>query len=211
MNILNQMDEFRIAVLNFYKSDDAIKGLGGTSAHHRDVVINAIKDPLPLNTEYSSNKVPATQFWPQLVQGADSRFKDIVNAADPVFDMLHWKINENYIGIFPDRFFEHESFVEIIGPKGLLIADECRIGFLILGEDIYYPSHNHEATELYHTVSGTGKWWQDGETSTGEEELKTPGTAIYHEEWENHAMRTTEPLLNLWSWAGEIGSEAKAS
>ena len=96
MNILSQMDAFRIAVLNFYKSDDVIKGLGGTSAHHRDVVINAIKDPLPLNTEYSSHKVPATQFWPQLVQGADSRFKDIVNAADPVFDLLHWKINENY-------------------------------------------------------------------------------------------------------------------
>ena len=211
MNILSQMDAFRIAVLNFYKSDDVIKGLGGTSAHHRDVVINAIKDPLPLNTEYASNKVPATQFWPQLVDGADAKLKDIVNAAEPVFDLLHWKINENYIGIFPDRFFENESYVEIIGPKGLLITDDCRIGFLILGEDIYYPSHNHEATELYHTVSGTGKWWQDGETGSGEEELKAPGTAIYHEEWENHAMRTTEPLLNLWSWAGEIGAEAKAS
>ena len=211
MNLLQQLDDLRVAILNYYQSENVLKGVGGTAPKHVDIVVEAISNPLPLNTEHEANQVPATKFWPSLLGGVDHQFKEITSAADKVFDQLHWKINQNYIGIFPDRFFENESFVEIIGPKGLLLADDCRIGFLILGEDIYYPSHNHEATELYHTVSGTGAWWQDGPTGAGEEMLRAPGTAIYHEEWENHAMRTTEPLLNLWSWTGAIGAEAKAS
>jgi len=210
MNLLQQIDDLRLAILAFYQSDDVLAGLGGTSSAHLEAVIKAIESPLALNTDHEPHQVPATAFWPQLLNKADERFSTITTAADKVFDQLHWKINKNYIGIFSDRFFDNESFVEVIGPNGLLIADTCRVGFLILGEDIYYPSHNHEATELYHTISGTGAWWQDGPTG-GEEVLKAPGSAIYHEEWENHAMRTTEPLLNLWSWTGAIGAEAQAS
>lgn len=207
MSLIHQMNTVREAVLAFYMSDVALTGLGGTSRRHLETVINAIKDPLPLNTDHTVATVPATRYWPQLMEDVAPPFQHLCSAADTVFNHLKWKINENYIGIFPSRFFDNEAFVEMIGPNGLLLCDDCRVGFLILGEDIYYPSHNHEATELYHPVSGTGLW-QQGE---GEEFPKPPATPIYHEEWENHAMRTSDPCLNLWSWTGEISQEAQAS
>ncbi len=207
MNLIQQMDDFRCAVLAFYQSDNALKGLAGTSSAHLAWVVDAIKDPLPLNTSHTAAQVPATSYWPELTAQPAPPFDDIIRSAHHVFPYFNWKTNKNYIGIFEDRFFENESFVEIIGPNGVLICDDCRIGFLILGRDIYYPNHNHEATELYHTISGTGLWSQND----GEEIPKAPNTAIYHEEWENHAMRTTDPLLNLWSWAGAIDQEAQAT
>ena len=212
MNLVEQTDILRSHILSFYQSDEALRGVSGTSLRHRDIVVEAIKGPLPLNTGHIFADAPALRFWPQLVSGAEPIFKDIVTAANEVVGHFHWRINQNYIGVYSDRFFDNECFVEVIGPNGLLLCDDCRLGFLILGEDIYYPSHNHEATELYHTVTGTGAWWQDGEGSPLEDEvLKPAGTAIYHEEWENHAMRTTEPLLNLWSWTGMIDGEAVPS
>ena len=207
MTLIHDIDNVRKAVLEFYQSDDVLRGLGGTSGGHLNTVVNAIKDPLPLNTEHTSAQVIATHYWPSFAGNIFSPFEDIKAAVDKVFDHLNWKTNKNYIGIFPDIFFENEAFVEMIGPNGLLLCDDCRIGFLILGEDTYYPSHHHEATELYHTISGVGRW-QQGE---GEEVIKPTGTPIYHEEWENHAMRTKEPLLNLWSWAGAISEEARVS
>ncbi len=207
MNLIQQMDDFRRAVLAFYQSGHALQGLGGTSADHLAVVLDAIKDPLPLNTSHTAAQVPATSYWPELIAQAAAPFDEIIRTAGHVADHFNWRINKSYLGIFEDRFFDNEAFVEVIGPNGLLICDDCRVGFLILGRDIYYPKHNHEATELYHTVIGTGLWSQ----SDGPERPKAPNTAIYHEEWENHTMRTTDPLLNLWSWTGAIGNEAQAS
>ena len=207
MSLIQDMNTVREAVLAYYRSDAALAGLSGTSRIHLDTVISAIQDPLPLNTGHQAASVPATRYWPRLMEDVAPPFQELCTAANAIFDHLHWKINKNYIGIFPSRFFDNEAFVEMIGPNGLLLCDEVRVGFLILGEDIYYPSHHHEATELYHPVSGTGLW-QQGE---GDEVSKPPATPIYHEEWENHAMRTTNPCLNLWSWAGEIGQEAQAS
>ena len=107
---------------------------------------------------------PATRFWDQLSSAPAPGFEPIMAAARQFADHLHWRTNNNYIGIFDDHFFENETFTEIIGPTGLLIADNFRAGFLILGENVHYPDHSHAATELYHPVSGTGVWMQgDGE------------------------------------------------
>ena len=76
-------------------------------------------------------------------------------------------------------FLQNKVYTEIIGPNGLLISETCRVGFLILGPDIYYPPHNHEATELYHTLSGQGAW-QQGDAV---EQIKSNDIAIFHDEW----------------------------
>ena len=69
----------------------------------------------------------------------------------------------------------------------------------MLGPEVTYPPHAHEAAEVYLPLSGVA-WWQKGEA----EFAPVPaGQPIYHAPWVPHAMRTgAEPLLALYLWRG---------
>ena len=199
-------DTFRSEVYKFYMSDGALAGLDSAAvADHFADVTSGLAAPLAFNTSVEPVAKPATRFWDQLSAEPAPEFEAIMAAARQFADHLHWRTNKNYIGIFDDHFFENETFTEIVGPTGLLIADNFRAGFLILGENVHYPDHSHVATELYHPVSGTGVWVQ----GDGQKREKPPGTPIFHTPWESHAMWATKPILALWSWAGEDLAEAK--
>ena len=116
-----------------------------------------------------------------------------------------YKRQDNYKNIFSNDFFENESFVEIIGPTGLLICPNIRIGLLLLGKNVFYPSHKHEALELYNILSGTSMW----QLFDNDFEKQNPLDNIFHDEWVPHAMKTIgEPVLALFSWSGMINKEA---
>lgn len=203
MSIDQYADAFRKAVLNFYQSNHALKGVKNDAARmHLDHVIDAIANPLAVDLSHEASRINANRFWDGLIANADSGFSDIAEAASFIEPFLKWQISASYIGVFDDHFLQNKAYTEIIGPNGLLISETCRVGFLILGPDIYYPPHNHEATELYHTLSGQGAW-QQGDAV---EQIKSNDIAIFHDEWESHAMRTQKPILTLWSWAGAINS-----
>ena len=214
MSLIQDADAFRQAVLTFFQSDQALSGLAGApetedanrslAEDHLKQVNDAIAAPLSLNTSYTPAERPALRYWDGLLASADHPFDAVMETAQRIAPAIHWQMNKNYIGILDGHFFDQECFTEIIGPNGLLYAETCRVGFLILGQDVYYPAHHHEATELYHTVSGSG-YWQQGEE---EEHPRPSGQPIFHAPWESHAMRTTTPILALWSWAGAIESEA---
>ena len=73
-------------------------------------------------------------FRDQLSSTPAPGFEPIMAAARQFADLLHWRTNNNYIGIFDDHFFENETFTEIIGPTGLLIADNFRAVFSSSGK-----------------------------------------------------------------------------
>ncbi|MGB0163782.1 MAG: dimethylsulfonioproprionate lyase family protein, partial [Candidatus Puniceispirillaceae bacterium] len=47
-----------------------------------------------------------------------------------------------------------------MGPAGLIVSEEIRIGLLIMGPGLVYPAHRHPAAEWYHVLSGTGQLGQ---------------------------------------------------
>ena len=47
--------------------------------------------------------------------------KKISETINSLKHFLNWRLNDNYKNIFEDNFFKNESFVDIIGPSGLLI------------------------------------------------------------------------------------------
>ena len=207
MSIAEAADRFRQEVLAFYQTDKAIAGLDASLCKsHLDSVLEGLSRPLPFNTGVESTSPPAKRFWDALAANPTPALAGVVGAGRGCAEAFHWRVNENYRGIFDDHFFDHECFTEVIGPSGLLIADDFRAGFLILGENVHYPDHSHAATELYHPACGEAAWRQGDRIKRD----RTPGTPIYHTEWESHAMWTTVPMLALWSWAGDITSEAKA-
>lgn len=204
-SIIDRLDQFRQQALAFYLRPAIDAGLNREqTARHVETVRRGLAAPLAFNTSLEPAIRPACRFWDQLSAEPAPDLAALVRAARDGFSHFHWKINANYQGVFSDHFFENESFTEIIGPNGLLLADDFRLGFLILGEKVHYPWHSHAATELYHIVSGTGIWEQGDRIPR----QPPPGTAIYHDSWETHAMTTTDPMLAFWTWTGSIADEA---
>ena len=202
--------KFQAEFLKFYSTDEASGQLGGNSfLHHRLDVQNELTGYLEVGNCVSAQQQPVCRFLDALLSTSPlPMFSGLIKSIRELSPYLYWKINENYRNVFPDHFFENESFTEVIGPGGLLYSQNMRAGLLLLGEEIDYPSHNHEATEWYNVINGSGLW-QQGNSNY---QLRRPGSAIFHSEWETHAMRCNgQAVLALWSWSGEMGSYAVAS
>ena len=86
----------------------------------------------------------AINYLNSCIKNTPKKYKVIAEVTQQIKELLYWKVNDNYKNVYPDHFFQNESFVEIIGPSGLLICPNIRVGFLLLVKDMIYPSHNHE-------------------------------------------------------------------
>jgi len=108
---------------------------------------------------------------------------------------------------FGRRFLDNYGWSEWIGERGAFISDAIACGVLLLGPDIEYPVHSHEAEELYLALAGNA-WWRSGESDW---RLRAPGTWIHHPSWTTHAMRTArEPLLAAYVWrAGDLSAKSR--
>ena len=200
------LDRLRSTLRGFHNSPDAAGGLaGGALEGHLRAVREGLAGPLPANPELSPPaQAGGARYWDRLSQAPAEGFEEIVEAARACADRFTWKVNENYRGCpgFEERFFDNEAFTEVVGPKGLLHSDTMRLGFIIVGDGVWYPWHSHEALELYHAVSGNALWGQGGRTLRA----RQPGEAVFHESFETHAMKTeAEAVLAMWTWSGAIG------
>ncbi len=108
---------------------------------------------------------------------------------------------------FGQRFLDNYGWSEWIGERGAFVSDAIACGVLMLGPDIEYPAHSHEAEELYLPLAGNA-CWRSGES---EWRLRAPGTWIHHPSWTVHAMRTArEPLLAAYVWrAGDLSAKSR--
>jgi hypothetical protein len=109
-------------------------------------------------------------------------------------------------GAIETSFLDRYGWCEVVGPRAATISDRIACGFLLLGPGTFYPSHRHEAEELYLPLSGSAAWRQ----GDGEWQQRQPGTLIHHASFETHAMRTAAaPLLALYLWrGGNVGAKA---
>ena len=100
---------------------------------------------------------------------------------------------------FDSDFLDNYGWVELFGTRGHFANDAVAGGFLILGPEVVYPSHHHQAEEIYIPLTdGTG--WRKGE---GAFQVRGAGETIHHPSNINHAMKTgVEPLLALYLWRG---------
>lgn len=108
---------------------------------------------------------------------------------------------------FGSDFLERYGWTELIGERGPIVSEKIAVGFLLLGPEATYPSHSHDAEEIYLALSGAAAWrrgaepWRDG-----------PGGAlIHHPSRLPHAMRTgAAPLLALYAWrAGDLAQKSR--
>jgi hypothetical protein len=97
------------------------------------------------------------------------------------------------------RFLDNYGWAELVSPGAVTGAAQISCGVLVLGPDTFYPSHRHEAEEIYLPLAGTAEWQQGEHTASWRR--RSPGTLIHHSSEESHAMRTGEqPLLAMYLW-----------
>ncbi len=124
-------------------------------------------------------------------------------AAGPLLDLLGanagslaWR--QTYtVGQVGAAFIDNYGWAELVGPRGLAPSDRIACGILILGPHTHYPSHCHEAYEVYVPLAGTARWKQ-GERGWHD---AAPGSAVEHASETPHAIQTmVEPLVALFLW-----------
>jgi hypothetical protein len=140
--------------------------------------------------------IPVLRYLPDLNSHApafgDHLVHDIVLAAP----FMAWRRTYTEPDVSA-AFLQNYGWSEIVGTSGPLASEKVACGFLILGPQTLYPSHRHEAEEIYIPLVGTASW-QQGDGPWAE---YAPGTVIHHDRNETHAMRTgTSPLLGLYLW-----------
>ncbi len=100
---------------------------------------------------------------------------------------------------FGPGFLAGYGWTELIGSTGIIPSNKIACGFLVLGPQLHYPAHAHEAEELYVPLAGTALW-QRGDAAPCS---MSPGTPIHHLAWMPHAMWTrAHPLVALYLWRG---------
>jgi Dimethlysulfonioproprionate lyase len=134
------------------------------------------------------------------------RTRALAEAIAAMADELDWR--QTYAEAdFGARFLQNYGFSEWIGERGAFASEALACGVLLLGPDIEYPAHSHEAEELYLPLAGHA-WWRSSES---EWRLRAPGAWIHHRSWTIHAMRTErEPLLAAYLWrAGDLSAKSR--
>ncbi|TXI10748.1 MAG: transcriptional regulator [Rhizobium sp.] len=113
-------------------------------------------------------------------------------------DRLHWAQTYS-IADFGADFLQRYGWVELFGTRGHFVSEEMAGGFLLLGPDVHYPDHHHEAEEIYIPLTDGSLWSKDEQPFLP----RWSGEIIHHPSNIRHAMRTEDqPLVALYLWRG---------
>lgn len=149
----------------------------------------------------AASSLPVLAWLPQLSCDVSEHTAALAGLVAGSGDDLDWR--QTYgAGDFGSGFLQRYGWTEIIGQRGVIASDLIAAGFLLLGPEVEYPFHSHDAEEIYIPLSGAALW---AAGSQGWCE-RLPGELIHHPPRVPHAMKTsTRPLLALYLWrAGNL-------
>jgi hypothetical protein len=131
----------------------------------------------------------------QPVNGAEGALCDRLHRSA---DLLHWAQTYS-IADFGSDFLQRYGWVELFGTRGHFASEEMAGGFLLLGPNVHYPDHHHEAEEIYIPLTDGSLWSKDAQPFLP----RWSGEIIHHPSNIRHAVRTEEqPLVALYLWRG---------
>ena len=88
---------------------------------------------------------------------------------------LPWIQTAGYRGVLSQDFHDNYGYVQLIGPNSIVEHQSVRVGIAVWGPNLHYPSHHHEAEELYHVLAGHPSFSGEGVCR-----ITKPGDAVYH-------------------------------
>jgi len=108
---------------------------------------------------------------------------------------------------FGANFLDGYGWTMIVGPGGLLASDNLLCAVLMLGPEIEYPFHSHQAEEIYVPIAGLPAFRLEGQPWRS----RPPGEVVHHTPWLAHALCSgDEPCLILSLWRnGDLGQKSR--
>ena len=101
----------------------------------------------------SHARLPVVSSLQGLSRYAAPGTRALVEAIAALAGDLDWR--QTYTSAdFGQRFLDNYGWSEWIGERGAFVSDAIACGVLLLGPDIEYPAHSHEAEELYLPLAG---------------------------------------------------------
>jgi len=164
-----------------------------------DLEVSRTTHPRPL---------PVCGWLAELEPRAAPETRTLVQEFVAAADILDWR--QTYTAEdFGPEFLRRYGWTELIGLRGPIPSEKVACGFLMLGPEIEYPAHSHEAEELYLPLAGEALWMRGDEDFTP----RIPGAEIEHPAWLPHATRTLgQPMLALYAWrGGDLAAKSRIS
>ncbi|WP_423923077.1 dimethylsulfonioproprionate lyase family protein [Candidatus Poriferisodalis sp.] len=121
---------------------------------------------------------------------------------------LPWRQTAGYFGVLSEDFHHNYGYVQLLGPDSIVEHHSVRVGIAVWGPHLHYPSHNHEAEELYHVLAGKPSF----SGSDGVRRTTKPGDAVHHAPWQEHCQDFgATPTVLLYCWTGAVVADAVLS
>ncbi len=163
----------------------------------------ALRDAAPVSV--APRALPVADLLLPALTRLDGPLATALRDAAPLY---RWRQNPNYNAANTGAgFMAGYGYVEFAGPKEALFhAPDIRVGLLVLGPGLHYPTHAHPAEEVYHPLTAGGDWRR------GDEDWRrvAAGSAIHHPPMIAHETRAgADTLLALYCWAGDTATEAR--
>ena len=150
----------------------------------------------PSDLAYIPPRPAAVPMLPQIrAMKGQGPFHAALGAICPHADWVQ-TYNEAEVG---RHFLDNYGYVELFGPSGIYITQQCRAFIGYWGEGLVYPLHDHEAEEIYLVVSGSCRFEADGDAAAD----LGPGGTKFHRSFQPHAMRMGPAgMLAFCLWRG---------
>jgi hypothetical protein len=149
--------------------------------------------------------LPVCRFLPDLVALSNSSTHALVATFVEMADALEWRQTYSPADLGA-AFLDGYGFSELIGLRGPVPSQTIACGFLMLAPGILYPSHAHEAEELYVPLAGQSLWQRGDESFAA----RPTGTPIHHPSWLPHATKAVTALLCLYAWRnGDLAAKSR--
>ena len=126
----------------------------------------------------------------------------IANLIRPYIKKLTWQRNSNYAGT---AFADNYAYCEFIGPGGIAISNNLRIGMMLMAPQTHYPMHSHPAAEIYFVLSGEARF----KVPARPWRVCPIGQFVFHDSGVPHEIETRDQhALLLYFWRGDVVTQA---
>ncbi|MEO1746694.1 MAG: dimethylsulfonioproprionate lyase family protein [Pseudomonadota bacterium] len=142
------------------------------------------------------SRVPVNAHLPRaLDNGEQDTAESFVRAVTKIADRFAWQYGYEKL---PQTLAQKFGYADVLGPEGLVRADDIALGFVLFAPNCVYPSHKHDGImESYIVLSGACSQNDIGVFRAPSLIFNAPGTT--------HTIRTpsTEPVLLAYAWTAE--------
>lgn len=147
---------------------------------------------------FEPRSLPVQEYLPRLSSMATTPYRAIIDSLIQTQSDL--RFGQTYsVTDFGAGFLRQYGWIKLLGPDAYWHSDQLASGFLILGDDVTYPQHSHQAEEIYLPISGNAEWYRQDRGW----QKQSAGSLIHHASKVKHATRTIgEPLIALYLWRG---------